>query len=73
MKRRKKSSAFVVYANGDIKSIKHFLFFKSYPKIEPGAVIIVPKKGEGKNRISLQEMITMTTALATLGLLAKSF
>lgn len=69
----KKSSAFVVYANGDIKSIKHFLFFKIYPKIEPGAVIIVPKRGEGKNRISLQEMITMTTALATLGLLAKSF
>lgn len=69
----KKSKAFVVYANGDIKSIKSFLFFKSYPKVEPGAVIIVPKKGEGKNRMSLQEMITITTALSTLGILLKTF
>jgi len=69
----KKSKAFVVYANGDIRSIKRFLFFKSYPKIEPGSVIIIPKKGEGKNRMSLQEMVTLTTGLSTLGILLRTF
>ena len=69
----KKSKAFVLYANGDIKSIKRFLFFKSYPKIEPGAVIIVPKKGENKNKMSLQEIVMLTTGLSTLGILLKTF
>jgi len=69
----KKSKAFVLYANGDIKNIKKFLFFKSYPKIEPGAVIIVPKKAENKSRISLQELVALTTGLSTLGILLKTF
>ncbi|NQW37379.1 MAG: SLBB domain-containing protein [Flavobacteriales bacterium] len=66
-------NSYVVYANGDIKSIKRFLFFKSYPKIEPGAVIIVPKKGEAKNKMTLQEAVTLTTGLSTLGILLKTF
>jgi len=69
----KKSKAFVLYANGDIRSIKRFLFFKSYPKIEPGSVIIIPKKAENKSRMSLQEMVTLTTGLSTLGLLLRTF
>jgi protein involved in polysaccharide export with SLBB domain len=70
--RAKKGKAYVVYANGDVKSTKRFLFFKTYPKIESGALIVVPQKIERKER-SLQEMIGLSTALGTLGLLIQSF
>ena len=68
----KKSKAYVIYANGDIKTTKRFLFFKSYPKIKPGAVILVPSKPEVINRMSAQEIIAITTGLATLGVLVKN-
>ncbi len=68
----KKSRAYIVYANGDIKTTKHFLFFKSYPDVKPGAVILVPKKPEVNKRVSTQEIIAITTGLATLGVLIKS-
>jgi superfamily II DNA/RNA helicase len=70
--RAKKGRAYVVYANGDVRSTKRFLFFKTYPKIESGALIVVPQKIERKER-SLQEMIGLSTALGTLGLLIQSF
>ncbi|SDW45299.1 protein involved in polysaccharide export, contains SLBB domain of the beta-grasp fold [Lutibacter oricola] len=68
----KKSKTYVVYANGDVKSTRNFLFFKSYPKIEPGAVILVPHKA-AKRGTSIQEIIGISTALGTLGLLINSF
>ena len=70
--RAKKSRSYVIYANGDIKSTKSFLFFRTNPKLGPGAMVVVPKKGEA-NKISATEIIAMTTALATLGLLITSF
>lgn len=68
----KKNRAYVVYANGDIKTIKSFLFFKSYPDVKPGSVILVPLKTENKNKITTQEIIAITTGLATLGVLVKT-
>ncbi|APG65048.1 hypothetical protein LPB136_06610 [Tenacibaculum todarodis] len=65
----RKGNTYVVYANGEIKSTKKFLFFKSYPKLEPGALILVPHKTSGKNSLSTQEIIGITTSLATLGVL----
>lgn len=67
----KSDDVYVVYANGDIKATKSFLFFKKYPKLEPGAVILVPKKAE-KTRISIQEILGITTTLGTLALLINS-
>lgn len=67
----KKSRSYVVYANGKIKSTKNFLFFKSYPKVTPGAIILVPKKGE-RQKMSLQEVLGITTGLSTLGILIKT-
>ena len=60
---------YVVYANGDIASTKHFLFFRSYPKLEPGAAILVPAKPENRNKLTTQEVIGISTGLTTLGLL----
>ncbi|WCC47585.1 SLBB domain-containing protein [Tenacibaculum finnmarkense] len=68
----KKSRAYVIHANGDIKTTKRFLFFKSYPKVKPGSVILVPNKPESVREISTQEVIAITTGLATLGVLVKT-
>ena len=67
----KRDDVYVLYANGDIKATKSFLFFKKYPKLEPGAVILVPKKAE-KTRMSIQEILGITTTLGTLALLINS-
>ena len=40
----KRSKAYVVYANGSVARTTNLLLFNAYPKIEPGAEIIVPKK-----------------------------
>jgi len=68
----KKRNSYVIYANGNIRSTKSFLFFKAYPKVTPGALILVPQKVE-RNRMSVAEILGITTALATLGLLIKAF
>lgn len=68
----KKNKAYVIHANGDIKTTKTFLFFKSYPNVKPGSVILIPNKPENKRKISTQEVIAITTGLATLGVLVKS-
>ena len=34
--------SYVMYPNGEIRTIKHFLFFKLYPDIKPGSEIYVP-------------------------------
>jgi len=65
----KKSKAYVIYANGDIKSTKSFVFFKSRPKIAPGAMVVVPSRGE-RTKVSLTEILGITTALTTILLLA---
>ena len=64
----KKSKIYVTYANGNIKSTKHFLFFKTYPKIRAGSTILVPEKIK-KEGIGIQGIVGLTTSLATLGVL----
>jgi hypothetical protein len=58
-----------VYLNGQIAVTKRFLFFKSYPKLEPGALVIVPKKPEAKNSTSVNQIVGVTSSLATTALL----
>lgn len=64
----RKRAAYVMYANGSIEGTRNFLFFKSYPKIEPGSIIIIPEKPERKS-LSTTETISITTALTTLMIL----
>ncbi len=64
----KKGKAYIVYANGNVRSAKRFLFFKTYPKIQPGSLIIVPKKSERK-RMSIQEVVGITSGVTALGIL----
>jgi protein involved in polysaccharide export with SLBB domain len=57
----KPSKTFVIYANGAVKRTKRFLWIKFYPKIEPGAEIIVPQKPERKG--SSQEAISIAASV----------
>ncbi|GAB2994721.1 SLBB domain-containing protein [Cyclobacterium sediminis] len=64
----RKSRAYVVYANGDVHRTNKFLFFNFFPKIEPGAEIIVPQKPK-REPMSVQAWIGIASSLATLGIL----
>ena len=64
----RKGKTYVIYSNGDIASTKSFLFFRSYPKLKPGAIILVPRKPDARN-LSAQEVIGITTGITTFGLL----
>ncbi|GGF51432.1 SLBB domain-containing protein [Echinicola rosea] len=64
----RKGKAYVVYANGDVKRTKNFIFFKDYPRIEPGAEIIVPQKPQ-RESLSATNWIGVASSLATLAIL----
>lgn len=60
-----KKRAYIVYANGDVDRTKKFLFFKSYPKVKPGAILIIPPKQE-KKQLSTAERITLYSTIVSL-------
>lgn len=60
-----KKGAYIVYANGRAASIKRFLFFKSYPKVQPGSEIVVPRNTSSK-KLNAGEIIGLSSALASL-------
>jgi protein involved in polysaccharide export with SLBB domain len=66
--RSRKGRAYVVYANGDVSRTQKLLFFPIYPRVAPGAEIIVPQKPE-RQGMTAQGWIGIGTSLATLGLL----
>ena len=66
--RAKRKQTYVIYANGEVARTKSFLFIKNYPKVEPGADIIIPTKGP-KNPVGVQQALAVTSALATIALL----
>jgi len=60
-----KKLSYIVYANGTAKDTKNFLFFKVYPKVKPGAEIVVPQRDD-KKAISAIEMATIATSLTSM-------
>lgn len=62
------AKAYIIYPNGEAAKIKRFLWFKDYPDIEPGSEIVVPRRPL-RNRMSIQEILAITTSIATLGIL----
>lgn len=61
-----KRGAYVKYANGSVEAGSKFLFFNNFPKVKPGAEILVPKKAE-RERMTAQSWIGLGTAIASLG------
>jgi protein involved in polysaccharide export with SLBB domain len=68
----KKNSVYVVYQNGNVASTKSFLIFNNYPKLKPGAKIIVPEKNIIRNKTSVGEIVGYTTSLVSIIALIKS-
>jgi protein involved in polysaccharide export with SLBB domain len=66
--RSRKSKSYIVYANGNVNRTKRFIFFNFYPRVAPGAEIVVPQKPE-REGMTAQGWIGIGTSLATLGLL----
>lgn len=67
----KKSKIFVRYSNGQIKTVSRFLFFTFYPKLAPGADVFIPTK-VAKEKMSTQEVLGITSSIATLALIIRS-
>jgi len=63
----KKGRSYVQYPNGRRQQTKRFLFFKFYPKVEPGSTIFVSRKPE-REGIGASGWISIGTGLATFGL-----
>lgn len=63
----RRSRTFVIYPDGRSKSVKKFLFFKSYPAVTARSEIYVPSKAlEDKRGLSTTEWIAISSILASL-------
>lgn len=69
----KKNNVYVIYQNGNVANTKRFLFFSIYPKLKPGARIIVPEKNIIINKTSVAEIVGYSTSLVSIIALIKSF
>ncbi|MBN8821375.1 MULTISPECIES: SLBB domain-containing protein [unclassified Spirosoma] len=67
---RRKS--FIVYANGSVDRTRKFMFFNVYPRVEPGAEIVVPKRTSSP--LTPQQVLsstagTISSLLSVIGLI----
>lgn len=63
--------AYIKYANGSVQAAKKFLFFNNFPKVMPGAEILVPKRAD-RERLTAQSWIGIGTAVASLAAIVVS-
>ena len=68
-----KKEVYVEYQNGLRKVTKTFLFFKFYPRVYPGSIVVVPEKLENEQKTSVGEIVGYTTSLVSIIALIKSF
>jgi protein involved in polysaccharide export with SLBB domain len=60
----RKNGALVIGSDGQIKTVKHFLWFKSYPEVGPRSEIFVPQKQKtNRTRIGAAEWALIVSAL----------
>ena len=65
--------SYVVYANGEVRNTRRFLFLHTYPAIKTGAELYVPARRPG-GKLSAGETIGLLTGLTSfLGLLVIFF
>ena len=62
-----KSKAYVIYANGSVDRTRNYLLFKDYPRIDPGAEIVIPEKPE-RERLSTQEALGISSTITSIAL-----
>ena len=60
----RKTGALVIYPDGKAASVKHFLFFKSYPRVTPRSEIFVPMKSKNNRaRLGAGELALIVSAM----------
>jgi protein involved in polysaccharide export with SLBB domain len=63
----RKSGALVINPDGKAQSVKHFLFFRSYPDVNPRSEIFVPQKNKSnRQRLGTGELALIVSALGIL-------
>lgn len=66
----RKSQVFVIYPDGKAKSVRRFLFFKSYPSVTPRSEVFVPSKDKNNKRtFGPGEWIAVSSIIASLATL----
>ncbi|TSD66471.1 capsule biosynthesis protein [Inquilinus sp. KBS0705] len=60
-----KKRAYIVYANGKVKSTHKFLFWNVYPSVKQGAEIFVPTKQDTQG-LTAQQWVSIGTGLTTI-------
>jgi protein involved in polysaccharide export with SLBB domain len=63
-----KSRSYVIYANGSVDVTRSVFWVKNYPRIEPGAEIVVPVKEEVR-RLTPGQLVSLGSALTSMALL----
>jgi protein involved in polysaccharide export with SLBB domain len=67
----KRGKTYILYANGSVDRTKRaFIFGNRYPRVQPGAEIIVPSKPD-KQPLSAQAWIAIATSVATFALVVE--
>jgi protein involved in polysaccharide export with SLBB domain len=60
----RKNGALVIHADGKASSVKHFLWFKSYPSVTPHSEIFVPQKLKtNRAKLGVGELALIVSAL----------
>ncbi|MFW0737307.1 SLBB domain-containing protein [Flavobacterium sp. T12S277] len=63
-----KKKAYIIYPNGKAAVTTSFLFFRSYPTVEPDSQIVVPEKPQSK-KMSAGEWVGIGSVISSLALL----
>ncbi len=63
-----KRKSYIIYPNGKAAVTASFLFFRSYPKVEPDSQIVVPEKPE-KKKMTAGEWVGIGSVISSLALL----
>ena len=63
----------VIYMNGKVAITRKVgIFFKRYPKIEPGCEIVVPSKSQRDRRANLAEILSITSSTTSIAAMLTS-
>lgn len=62
----------VIYANGTVATTKKKLFWKFYPKVEPGAEILIPAKSASNKGVGLAEVMSVASSTTSIAAMVTS-
>lgn len=62
----------VIYANGTVGTTKKRLFWKKYPKVEPGAEILIPAKSASGKGVGLPEILSVASSTTSIAAMVTS-